>query len=1166
MHKNLSGVAFPLLGSLTVSGILIFSHNQVLAQVTPDNTLGDESSVVNTRDATSDSIDGGAIRGQNLFHSFQEFNVGEDRGVYFSNPEAVNNIFSRVTGNNVSNILGTLGVDGAANLFLINPNGIIFGEGASLDVQGSFAATTAESILFENGREFSAVDPQKQILDIKVPLGLQMGSNPGSIVYRSISINPSTNIPLGLQVRSGENLSLIGGEVSLDGGIIFAPGGRVDLGGLNEAGTIGINNDGSLNFPKNVEKDNVFLRNGSVVAVFSEGGGSIAINSKNLELTEGSSLRAGIAPGLGSPEAQAGDIVINAADKVTFDGVGANGLASGIDNSVRDRGTGNAGKIELTTSDLSFTNGGTINSTLSGTGNIGDIIINASNNIFLDSNSLIGNQLAANGIGDTGNIDISGKNFSLTNGGSIRNSIVGKGTSGKIVIDTGNTISINGASPQSPSAIFSTAGSLDEIGGEGDAGGIDITSKQLDITNGGVIGSLVTETAKGNSGDITINASDRVSLDGATLINNQPSFSSITSNVLGIGNSGDINIFTNNLSLTHGVRIGSETLNRGNAGNIDITATDSIVVDNSTIASNAIPDSMGNGGNIDIFTGNIKLNNNSNIGASNTGEGNAGNIQISATKKVILDRSSLGSIGLAGGAGKIKIKSPEISLDKKSEIGTSNLGIGNAGNISIEARDLFSASNGSIIASNIGREDGTPAEGKVGNITITAKDVSFSSGAQLQAGFYSNSQGESGRVSVKASDSISFDGRNSSILTNVESEAIANGSDIKLEAQSISFTNGVGLTASNSGTGNSGNISIKANKFSTANDILILSNIGQEDGTPAEGKVGSIAIEADKVSFSDRSQIQAGFFSKTKGESGSVSIKATDSISFDGISGIFTNVDLDAIASGGDIQLEANSISFTNTSGVTASNSGQGNAGNIKVNSDTFTLDNNSAILASNNPSADISTTLSGGNIDLEIADQLTLRTNSDISTEASINANGGNIDITADSIIAFDDSDIFAFAADGQGGNITLNTPAYFAENFTLNSLTSDPQTLVNNSRADINATGAVSGSVDIPDVSFIQNSLTELANDSLNTDELVANSCVVPVGDRKEGKFIITGTESLPVRPGDGIPSQFPTGEVRSVPGKHSSWQPGDPIVEPQGAYRLANGKLVLSRECSQ
>ena len=124
---NRNSIAFPWLGSLTIGGILIFNVNQVLAQVTPDNTLWNESSVVNTRDETSDSIDGGAVRGQNLFHSFQEFNVDAGRGVYFANPEAVNNIFSRVTGNNVSNILGTLGVDGAANLFLINPNGIVFG-------------------------------------------------------------------------------------------------------------------------------------------------------------------------------------------------------------------------------------------------------------------------------------------------------------------------------------------------------------------------------------------------------------------------------------------------------------------------------------------------------------------------------------------------------------------------------------------------------------------------------------------------------------------------------------------------------------------------------------------------------------------------------------------------------------------------------------------------------------------------------------------------------------------------------------------------------------------------------------------------------------------------------------------------------------------------------
>ncbi|MEN9871769.1 MAG: hypothetical protein RLZZ171_2761, partial [Cyanobacteriota bacterium] len=195
------------------------------------------------------------------------------------------------------------------------------------------------------------------------------------------------------------------------------------------------------------------------------------------------------------------------------------------------------------------------------------------------------------------------------------------------------------------------------------------------------------------------------------------------------------------------------------------------------------------------------------------------------------------------------------------------------------------------------------------------------------------------------------------------------------------------------------------------------------------------------------------------------------------------------------------------------------------------------------------------------------LRGDSDISTNVLNGAGGGgNIDITADSIIAFDDSDIFAFAADGQGGDITLDTPAYFAENFTFNSLTSNPDNLDNNSRADLNATGAVSGVVSIPDVSFIQNGLTNLPDNSINTDELVANSCVSPVGKRQEGKFIITGTGGLPVRPGNDSISDFATGEVRNVPSNNSGWQRGDPIVEPQGVYRLTNGKLVMSRECSQ
>ncbi|NEO62885.1 MAG: filamentous hemagglutinin N-terminal domain-containing protein, partial [Moorea sp. SIO4G2] len=139
-----------LFGITSVQGLFI---NPSLAQsnIIPDNSLGAESSQVieNFQGLPVEVILGGAQRGINLFHSFREFNVSEGRGAYFSSPNPeIQNILTRVTGNNRSDILGTLGTFGSSqpNLFLINPNGIVFGRNASLDVGGSFVATTADGI------------------------------------------------------------------------------------------------------------------------------------------------------------------------------------------------------------------------------------------------------------------------------------------------------------------------------------------------------------------------------------------------------------------------------------------------------------------------------------------------------------------------------------------------------------------------------------------------------------------------------------------------------------------------------------------------------------------------------------------------------------------------------------------------------------------------------------------------------------------------------------------------------------------------------------------------------------------------------------------------------------------------------------------------------------
>ncbi|MCY7324100.1 MAG: filamentous hemagglutinin N-terminal domain-containing protein, partial [Phormidesmis sp. CAN_BIN36] len=196
---------------LTIAASGLCVSQPAFAQVIPDRTLGSESSVVNPdvliRGLPSDLVDGGARRGANLFHSFLEFNVAAGRGVYFSNPIGVGNIFSRVTGSNASSIAGRLGVLGNANLFLLNPNGILFGPNASLDVAGSFTASTASSLLMADGTVYSATSPTaSSLLTVSVPLGVQFGKD-----------QPKATITNWGNLSTGQDLTLEAGNLDLQG-------------------------------------------------------------------------------------------------------------------------------------------------------------------------------------------------------------------------------------------------------------------------------------------------------------------------------------------------------------------------------------------------------------------------------------------------------------------------------------------------------------------------------------------------------------------------------------------------------------------------------------------------------------------------------------------------------------------------------------------------------------------------------------------------------------------------------------------------------------------------------------------------------------------------------------------------------------------------------------
>ncbi|MGL5074740.1 MAG: filamentous hemagglutinin N-terminal domain-containing protein, partial [Waterburya sp.] len=339
---------------------LSLSSDISLAQVTSDGTVNTQ---VNQNGNVAE-ITGGETREDNLFHSFQDFSVSTGNEAAFLNANGIANIFSRVTGGNISNIDGLISANGSANLFLINPAGIIFGENARLDVGGSFYGSSASSILFEDG-EFSATDlANPPVLTINAPIGLNLRDNPGNIVNRSIAEN-SVGLTVGLEVLPGNNLAFIGGNINFEAGQATARGGNIQLGGLSQAGTVGINEDGSFSFPEDVALADITLSNGATVNVNGDGAGAITVNARNLTLSDKSIFNAGINSETSTLETQAGNITINAEDTVALES------GSLIRNNMSEITSGNAGNIQITAKNLSLADESKLSSISEGNGNAG---------------------------------------------------------------------------------------------------------------------------------------------------------------------------------------------------------------------------------------------------------------------------------------------------------------------------------------------------------------------------------------------------------------------------------------------------------------------------------------------------------------------------------------------------------------------------------------------------------------------------------------------------------------------------------------------------------------------------------------------------------------------------------------------------------------------------
>ncbi|MEA5574569.1 filamentous hemagglutinin N-terminal domain-containing protein [Calothrix sp. UHCC 0171] len=1150
---NRTQISFPnlVVSSFSVFAMIIGASSfwviaPAQAQITPDNTLGIEASKITPnvliKNGIGDRVDGGAIRESNLFHSFSQFNINDGQRVYFSNPSGVINILTRVTGKDASNILGTLGVDGNANLFLINPNGILFGKNARLDVRGSFVGTTANGLQFGNQGVFSATNPQSPSLLTVNPSALffnQINRNAG---IQNNSIAPAGKDPagvdvFGLRVPDGKSLLLVGGNVSMDGGWAIANGGHIELGGLIEAGSIGIQSNGdnfNLSFPEGLQRGDVLLNNRALVRVSGNGGGNIVANARNLEVLADSEIIAGIDLGLGTTNTQAGDITINTENIIVRDSqidsiVYGQGIAGNVkiiasdsvelSGEIRDdkpgtgedilstnpggilatldvTGKGKSGNIYLETRRLSVSDGSKVQVATFGEGDAGNLFIRANEiNVFETekSNFYSTGIFATVGIdprtvklpkGNAGNLTIETGKLTIRNGGEIDVSTQGEGNGGQLSIKASDSIEVTGDSPynsrisaevgdfgvrngdlgsgignggsitiETPKLIVKDGGLIiSNTSGKGNAGTIDITTGSLSVTNGGQINSLT--SGQGSAGNITITAKDAISFDGVSNSNGFPSalFSLVDTGA--VGNGGNINISAGSLSLTNGGTIGADVRGatdelpggQGIGGTVDVKVRDTFTIsgtDSGIFGSLGIGAS-GRAGNIKVQSGNLFIQDDGNIISSTFGKGDSGSISITANESIVLDVGGIYSNvqfrEAVGNAGKIDITTGSLSLINGAQINSFTRGQGNAGDITVQARDAVTLdgfggdTNYSAISSNVL----AGGVGNGGNIDLTAVSLSIFNGGKLRISVNGatdelpGGQGIGGNVDVKVRDTFTISGTDSGIFGSLGTGASGRAGNIKVQSGNLFIQDDGNIISSTFGKGDSGSISITANESILLDVGGIYSNVQSRE---AVGNAGKIDITTGLLSLTNGAQINS--FTRGQGNAGDITIQVTDVVTLDGrdsngnSSAFFSTVESNALGNGGEINISASSLSLKNGGLISSSTYGRGDSGNISIAArDAISLDSASYIYNSVESSDAVG---NAGNIEIN-TDSLKIVDSSGISASTLGRGNGGDINIEAKDLVAIlNDS---ALASDvredaiGNSGDITLTTGRLVVKN----------------------------------------------------------------------------------------------------------------------------------------
>ncbi|MFP4007555.1 MAG: filamentous hemagglutinin N-terminal domain-containing protein, partial [Spirulinaceae cyanobacterium] len=1005
----------------------------VSAQILPDTTLGAENTVVTPIDATRDRIDGGAIRDINLFHSFLEFNIDTNRSVYFSNPVGVENILTRVTGNNLSNIDGRLGVLGEANLFLLNPNGIIFGENATLDIRGSFIASTSDSIQLGDNGFFSATDiDNSQLLSVQ----------PGALFSNALSHHQA-------RIENQGQLQ-VGGNLTLDSDILTLQG-QLHAGGnltLNARDTVTLRDSTTQEFIASAggemliqgnESVDIFILNHPDSGLYAVG--DMTLRSANPVIGDahyetGGNFRIETLDGsLGNFYSPNDPIVLARGDFsiYSYRGASLHVLAGGSINipggititgpdafnrSINPDYT--PGLATVTTSDGETV---TINGAAEPTIDLRAGIAWPAGNFTLGTGSFDGfaqpPDWAYSPTATSADINV-GRLFFFTEGRvlltnqyrpnpALRGNITIAPTWGAIATDTRGTnggfvtidskgdVNVQGRIVADAIAPWGNGGEVKLLA----AGDINLSGAGSAITTSGVVG-----------GEITLRSQGDINLYGSNI---QSHTTSADPNRTG----GNIQIEGNSLWALNGARINTRSNNNANAGDIAINLqTFGYLGGNSAVMSEAAPGSRGNSGNLS-FSGNFLWMDNADFRSMTEGAGNAGNLDLNINGTAWVENNSqIGSTALpgsTGNGGRVNLSTGNLFLINGSNINAATSGAGNGGEINLNVRDRATISG---LNTGIINSVAQTSTGEGNTINLTANQLEISNGAIVTS--LTQGQGNAGNINIDVTGATVIDGQSrvAGISSSVGSSGIGNGGQINLNTGTLDMFNTAIIESDTHNIGDTGdiNVNVRGLAIIEGQNTRIRTNINPG----AVGNGGQLNFSSNQLYLGDGAQIQAD--TNGQGHAGNIRLAIADIAYLDGQNTSLSSQST-GIGNSGQIDLTSDWLSVRNGARITTSTFGQGHAGNINITAyDTAIFENNSG--ASSSVLGDA--VGNGGQINLT-TNWLELRNQSSLLSLTNSQGNAGNLNINARDRVIIDNrsaigSTVF-LNGEGNSGQINLTT-----------------------------------------------------------------------------------------------------------------------------------------------